>query len=104
MHLDMNKDLLRINNYMQVLLITPKPPVSILKPCHFDFLFSFSHTYIHLILKAYIPLQHETLVFGVRVWQDPQHKKFAKDEPNANEASLRTQRKNEHVGRNNRKA
>ena len=31
MHLDMNKDLLRINNYMQVLLITPKPPVSILK-------------------------------------------------------------------------
>ena len=30
MHLDMNKDLLRINNYMQVLLITPKPPVSIL--------------------------------------------------------------------------
>ena len=26
----MNKDLLRINNYMQVPQITPKPPVSIL--------------------------------------------------------------------------
>ena len=31
MHLDMNKDLLRINNYMQVPQITPKHPVSILK-------------------------------------------------------------------------
>ena len=31
MHLDMNKDLLRINSYMQVPQITPKPPVSILK-------------------------------------------------------------------------
>ena len=27
----MNKDLLRINSYMQVPQITPKPPVSILK-------------------------------------------------------------------------
>ena len=31
MHLDMNKDLLRINSYMQVPQITPNPPVSILK-------------------------------------------------------------------------
>ena len=28
MHLDINEDLLRINSYMQVLQITPKPPVS----------------------------------------------------------------------------
>ena len=35
MHLDMNKDLLSMNNYMQVPRITPKPPVSILKTkCH----------------------------------------------------------------------
>ena len=32
MHLDMNKDLLRINNYMQLPQITPKHPVSILNP------------------------------------------------------------------------
>ena len=60
MHLDMNKDLLRINNYMQVLLITPKPPVSILKWLYqiqvlmyytffifhfFSFFFTFRHAF-----------------------------------------------------------